>query len=69
LPTPYPLQRKQSSTIQQQEAQGACGAHLVLKNPLAFVGFFLVQNSKNIWRWQLWNNSKYPIYANVKCIV
>jgi len=23
----------------------ACGAHLVLTNPLGFVGFFLVQNS------------------------
>jgi len=46
-----------------QEVQGACDAHLVLTNPSGFVGFFLVQNSIYIWRWQLWNNSKYPIYA------
>jgi len=26
--------------ISQQEAQGACNAHLVLTNPLGFVGFF-----------------------------
>jgi len=53
-----------------QEAQGACGAHLVLTNPLGFlVCFFLVQNSIHIWRWQLWNNSKYSIYANVNCII
>jgi len=53
-----------------QEAQGACNAHLVLTNPLGFVGLFLVQNSIHIWHWQqLWNNSKYPIYTNVNCIV
>jgi len=27
-----------------QEAQGACGAHLVLTNPLGFVGFFFSTN-------------------------
>jgi len=44
--------------IIKQEAQGACNAHLVLTNPLGFVGGFLVQNSIQIWHWQLWNNSK-----------
>jgi len=26
---------------------------------------FLVQNSIHIWHWQLWNNSKYPIYSDI----
>jgi len=53
-----------------QEAQGACGTLLVLANPLGFVVFFfLIQNYIYIWCWQLWNNSKYPVYAIVNCIV
>jgi len=54
--------------IFKQEAQGACGAHLFLTNPLGFVGFFSTK-FYIIWHWQQWNNSKYPIYANVNCIV
>jgi len=40
------LIKNKNPTEIKQEARGACGAHLVLTNPLGFVGFFfLVQNS------------------------
>jgi len=56
--------------FRKQEAQGACGTHLVLTNPLCFVGFFLVQNSISIWHWQLWNNScKRELYCLKGCTI